>query len=59
LKEHQSNTAKNDSIAILFGDASWIDCGYAWDISMLFEAGASWNAEPPQPNYCMAKVDEG
>ena len=55
--EHQSNTAKNDSIAFLLGDASWMGmgCNYAWDISMLFEAGATWDAEPPQPNYCMNK----
>ena len=54
--EHQSVTPKNDSIAILFGDFSWMGCRYAWDMSMIFDSNNQWDSEAPVPEYCMAKV---
>jgi len=56
-KEHQSFQPKNDSVAYLWGDASWIGCNYAWDMTVLYDSGACWSGiSPPPANYCMAKV---
>ncbi|MCH8330702.1 MAG: T9SS type A sorting domain-containing protein [Bacteroidetes bacterium] len=53
--EHQPNTAKNDSIAHLYGTASWLSC-YSWDISMLYDVGVGWSGvNAPTADYCMSK----
>jgi len=40
-----------------FGSFSWMSCNYPWDISMLFDAGVTWNGtEPGAPTHCTAKI---
>lgn len=55
--EHQNFKPKNDSVAYLYGDANWVGCPYAWDMSKIYNAGTMWTDHlPPDPVYCMAKV---
>ncbi|GEM_PF-4829423 len=53
---HYWNTPADD-IPVEFGAATWTSCSYAWDIAMIYPAGAMWNpGNPTSPYYCIAKT---
>ena len=45
-------------VGYAFGyQGGWSGCTYAWDISMVYPATATWTGiYPPQPYYCMSKT---